>query len=143
MNKKTTIYLVFVTLLALLLNLVFTLYFLDLGRLLSFIGVDSTGFVVFIISLSTFAAISSFLFSEVIARFMLGVTLIKQPCSERGSCSTRWKTCALSRFRALPSKRSPLRLTVTTAKRPGARSWKSAIQSGPENSCGRDPCCEI
>lgn len=79
MNKKTTIYLVFVTLLALLLNLVFTLYFLDLGYLLSFIGVDSTGFIIFIASISLFAAISSFLFSEVIARFMLGVTLIKQP----------------------------------------------------------------
>ena len=79
MNKKTTIYLVFVTLLALLLNLGFALYFLDLGYFLTLIGVDVGGFIGLIVFISVLGAVSSFLFSEVIARFMLGVTLIKQP----------------------------------------------------------------
>ena len=70
---------VFVTLLALLLNLVLALYFLDLEYLLSFIGLDTTWFIGLIIFISILGAMSSFLFSEMIARFMLGVTLIKHP----------------------------------------------------------------
>ena len=79
MNKKATFFLVFVTLLALLLNLVFALYFLDLKNFLTFIGVDIGWFIGLITFFSVLGAISSFLFSEMIARFMLGVTLIKQP----------------------------------------------------------------
>ena len=67
------------TLLALLLNLGFALYFLDLGYFLTLIGVDVGGFIGLIVFISVLGAVSSFLFSEVIARFMLGVTLIKQP----------------------------------------------------------------
>ena len=79
MNEKTTFYLGFVTLLALLLNLVFVLQVLDFGRFLTLIGIDVGWFIAIIISISILGALSSFLFSEMIARFMLGVTLIKQP----------------------------------------------------------------
>ncbi len=79
MNKKTTFYLVFVTLLALLLNLGVALYFLDLEYFLTLIGIDAGGFIGLIAFISVSGAISSFLFSEMIARFTLGVTLIKQP----------------------------------------------------------------
>jgi len=79
MNKNITIYLVFVTLLALLFNLFFVLFFLDFESVLSLIGINSTWFVRVVITISILGAISSFLFSEIIARFMLGVTLIKQP----------------------------------------------------------------
>lgn len=79
MNKKTTISLIFVTLLALLLNLAFVVYFLDFEHFLTFLGIDSGWFIGLIALFSILGAISSFLFSEMIARFMLGVTLIKQP----------------------------------------------------------------
>lgn len=79
MNKKTTIYLAFVTLLALLLNLGFALYFLDLEYFLTLVGIDAGGFIGLIAFISVLGAVTSFLFSEMIARFMLGVTLIKQP----------------------------------------------------------------
>ena len=79
MNKKITIYLVFVTLLALLLNLSFTLYYLELESFLPHIGISTVWFIAVITFIAILGAISSFLFSEVIARFMLGVTLIKQP----------------------------------------------------------------
>ena len=78
-NKKTTIYMVFVTLLALLLNLALVLYFLDITSILSFIGLDTAWFIGLIVFVSIIGATISFLFSEMIARFMLGVTLIKQP----------------------------------------------------------------
>jgi len=79
MKKKTTIYLIFVTLLALLLNLGLALYFLDLEYFLTLIGIDVGGFIGLIVFISVLGALSSFLFSEMIARFMLGVTLINQP----------------------------------------------------------------
>lgn len=79
MNKKTTIFLVFVTMLALLLNLSFAVYFLDFEYFLTFLSIDSGRFIGLIAFFSILGAISSFLFSEMIARFMLGVTLIKQP----------------------------------------------------------------
>lgn len=79
MKKNTTIYLVFVTLLALLLNLGLALYFLDLKYFLTLIGIDVAGFIGLIVFISVLGAVSSFLFSEMIARFMLGVTLINQP----------------------------------------------------------------
>lgn len=79
MNKKMTIYLIFVTLLALSLNLYFTLHIFDFKYFLSLIGLDTAWFIGAICGISILGAISSFLFSEMIARFMLGVTLIKQP----------------------------------------------------------------
>ena len=81
MIKNMTIYLVFVSLLALFLNLGFALYILDMEYLLNLVGIDTHWFINFVILLSIFGAVSSFLFSEIIARFMLGVTLIKQPSS--------------------------------------------------------------
>lgn len=79
MNKKTTFYLVFVTLLALLLNLAFALYILDMGYFLTLFKVDLDWFVSLVIFVAILGASVSFIFSEMIARFMLGVTLIKQP----------------------------------------------------------------
>lgn len=79
MNKKITIYLVFVTLLALLLNLGFALHFLELEYFLTLLGIEAGWFIGFVAFVSLFGAVSAFLFSEMIARFMLGVTLIKQP----------------------------------------------------------------
>ena len=79
MNKKTTFYLLFVTLLALLLNLGLALYILDMGYFLTFLGVEIKWFISFIMFVAIVAAFTSFMFSEVIARFTLGVTLIRQP----------------------------------------------------------------
>ena len=81
MIKNMTIYLVFVSLLALFLNLGFALYILDMEYLLNLLGIDTHWFINFVILMSILGAVSSFLFSEIIARFMLGVTLIKQPSS--------------------------------------------------------------
>lgn len=81
MNKKTTFYLVFVTLLALLLNLGFSLYFLEMGYILNIFGIEFSWFISFILFIAIFGASTSFIFSEMIARFMLGVTLIKQPAT--------------------------------------------------------------
>jgi len=78
-NKKTTFYLVFVTLLALLLNLAFSLYFLEIAAILSVFGLGIDGFIGLVLFLAIFGALSSFIFSELIARLMLGVTLIKHP----------------------------------------------------------------
>lgn len=78
-NKKTTFYLVFVTLLALLLNLGFSLHFLEISTILSAFGLGLGGFVSLVLFLAIFGAVTSFIFSELIARFMLGVTLIKHP----------------------------------------------------------------
>lgn len=79
MNKKMTFYLVFVTLLALLLNLGFALYILEMGYFLALLNVDASWFISSIVFVAILGASSSFIFSEMIARFMLGVTLIKQP----------------------------------------------------------------
>lgn len=78
-NKKTTFYLVFVTLLALLLNLGFSLYFFEMGAILSVLGMGLDRVIGLVLFLAIFGALSSFIFSEVIARLMLGVTLIKHP----------------------------------------------------------------
>lgn len=78
-NKNTSVFLVFVTMLALLLNLGLALYFLDLEYFLTLIGIDAGGFIGLIALISVLGAICSFLFSEMIARFMLGVTVIRQP----------------------------------------------------------------
>lgn len=79
MNKKTTFSLVFVTLLALLINLGFALYIIDLAYFLTLIEIDLDWFIASIILVAIMGAGISFIFSELIARFMLGVTLIKQP----------------------------------------------------------------
>ncbi len=79
MNKKTTFYLVFVTLLALLLNLGVALYILDLGSFLKLFDVSVELFISLIILVAILGAAISFIFSEMIACFMLGVTLIKLP----------------------------------------------------------------
>lgn len=79
MNKNTTFYLVFVTLLALLLNLGLTLYILDMGYFLTLFDFNIEWFISIVIFIAILGASVSFIFSEMIARFMLGVTLIKQP----------------------------------------------------------------
>jgi len=80
-NEKATIFLVFVTLLALLLNLGTALYLLDVEYFLTLFSIDSAWFIAVIVSIALFGAVASFLFAEMIARFMLGVTLIKQPAT--------------------------------------------------------------
>lgn len=79
MNKKMTFSLVFVTLLALLLNMGFVLYFLDVGYYLPLLNANSEWFISFVVFVAILGAFSSFIFSQMFARFMLGVTLIKQP----------------------------------------------------------------
>jgi len=79
MNKKMTFYLVFVTLLALLLNLGFSLYILEMWSILNLLSIQLGWFISFILFIAILGASSSFIFAEMIARFMLGVTLIKQP----------------------------------------------------------------
>ncbi len=79
MIKKTTFYLVFVTLLALLLNLAFSLYILNFNSFLKLINIEPMSFIQVVIFIALAGAAISFVFAEVIARFMLGVTLIKQP----------------------------------------------------------------
>lgn len=78
-NKNSTFYLVFVTLLALLLNLGFALYLVDVGYLLTLLKININEFIEIIIFIAIVGGSISFIFSEMIARFMLGVTLIKQP----------------------------------------------------------------
>lgn len=79
MNKKTTFYLVFVTLLALLLNMWLSLHILDFASVLAFFSLDMYDFIGFVIAIAVIGAALSFLFSEMIARFTLGVTLVKSP----------------------------------------------------------------
>ncbi len=81
MNKKTIFSLVFVTLLALLLNLGLTLYVLDMGYFLKFFNIDVERFIRFVVFIAILGASISFVFSKVIAHFMLGVTLIKRPAT--------------------------------------------------------------
>ena len=65
--------------LAMLLNLNASLYLLDFEPLLNFLELDKN-LIMGIISLTAiFGSICAFLFSAMIARFMVGVTLIKQP----------------------------------------------------------------
>ncbi|MDH5601719.1 MAG: zinc metalloprotease HtpX [Gammaproteobacteria bacterium] len=79
MNKKTTFYLLFVTLLALSLNLGFSLYFLEISTILHVFDLGLGGFISLVLFLAILGAVSSLVFSEMIARLMLGVTLIKYP----------------------------------------------------------------
>ena len=79
MNQNKTFYLIFVTLLALLLNLGLTLYVFEIGHFLAQLSIKTGWFIVGIVLIAIVGAFSSFIFSEMIARFMLGVTLIKQP----------------------------------------------------------------
>lgn len=81
MNKKTTFYLVFVTLLALLLNLGISLYILDIGTFLMLANIEPISFIKAVFFIAIIGAACSFIFAEMIARFMLGVTLIKQPAT--------------------------------------------------------------
>lgn len=81
MNKKTTFYLLFVTLLALLLNLGLALHFLNFDYFLKPIGADIEAAITLVVIVAIIGAISSFAFSDMIARFTLGVTLIKQPAT--------------------------------------------------------------
>ncbi len=80
-NKKAAIYLLFVTLLALLLNLGAVLYLLDAEYFLDLFSIDVMWFIITIVSVALLGAVISFIFAEMIARFMLGVTLIKQPAT--------------------------------------------------------------
>ena len=79
MIKKTIFYLVFVTLLALFLNLTFTLYVLDINAFLKLINIEPISVIQAVLFIAITGAVASFIFSEMIARFMLGVTLIQQP----------------------------------------------------------------
>jgi len=78
-NKKTTFYLLFVTLLALLLNLGLSLFLLDMEYFLKLLSIEADSFIYLILSVAILAAVVAFIFSAVIARFMLGLTLIKRP----------------------------------------------------------------
>lgn len=81
MNKKTTFYLIFVTLLALLFNLGLALYILDMGYFLKLFSLDAEWFIRLVVFVAILGASGSLVFSKIIARFMLGVTLIKQPAT--------------------------------------------------------------
>lgn len=81
MSKKITLSLFFVTLLALFLNLSLAREFLNLDSLLSLVNIDPVWFISIVMFVSIIGAVCSFIFSDIIARFMLGVTLIKQPSS--------------------------------------------------------------
>ena len=65
--------------LALLLNVFLTLYFFGFTHNFKEVGIEVKWFITLIPLLSMVGAVSSFLFAKLIARFMLGVTLIKQP----------------------------------------------------------------
>jgi len=78
-NKKTTFYLLFVTLLALLFNLGLSLFLMNMESFLKLLSIETDTFIYFIISIAILAAFVAFIFSEMIARFILGVTLIKEP----------------------------------------------------------------
>jgi heat shock protein HtpX len=78
---KTTVYLLFVTLLALWLNLTLALSSLNMGYFLSLINIDIDRFVTFIILIAIIGAFASLVFSVIIARFSLNVTLITQASS--------------------------------------------------------------
>jgi len=79
MNKITTFYLIFVTLLALLLNLGFSLYVLDMWSFLKLFSIQLDWFISLILFVAILGASGSFVFAEMIAHFMLGVTQIKHP----------------------------------------------------------------
>lgn len=79
MNKKTTFYLVFVTLLALLLNVGISLHFLN-TEFLSF-QMNNERIIFFIVLFACISTTVSFVFSKVIARYVLGITLIRQPAT--------------------------------------------------------------
>ncbi|MFK5913490.1 MAG: protease HtpX [Woeseiaceae bacterium] len=78
-NKKTTFYLVFVTLLALLANVFISLNILGVEHVLSFTHIGFSNLIFIILFISLTGAFSAFIFADLIARFMLGVTLIQQP----------------------------------------------------------------
>lgn len=80
-NKKATIYLIFVTLLALLLNLGTALYLLEVEYFLALFSIEPAWIITTIVSVALVGAVTSFIFAKMIARFMLGVTLIKQPAT--------------------------------------------------------------
>ncbi|MCW8899507.1 MAG: zinc metalloprotease HtpX [Gammaproteobacteria bacterium] len=79
MNEKSTFFLVFVTLLALLLNLGFSLYIIEIWSILKIFNIQFAWLIGLIFFVAILGASASFVFSEMIARLMLGVTLIKQP----------------------------------------------------------------
>ena len=65
--------------LALWLNLALSIQFFEFGLFLELININSNDFMSVIGLIAIVGAISAFLFSVMIARFMVGVTLIKQP----------------------------------------------------------------
>lgn len=81
MNKFFTLPLFFVTLLALFLNLCLVLEVLRLSDLFVIINSESNWFIGSILCFALFAALTVFVFSEKIARFVLGVAPIHQPSS--------------------------------------------------------------
>lgn len=93
MNKNTAFYLVFVTLLALLLNLGLALYILDIDYFLKLADIDIVEFISLVVIVAIIGASISFAFSEMIARFMLGVTLIKKP----GTYLEKWLFTSVER----------------------------------------------
>lgn len=79
MNKKTSLFLFFVTMLALLLNVAFSLAIFRLDDLLRQINLDSDNFIYMVMATGLTGAIGALFFSVMIARFMVGVTLIRVP----------------------------------------------------------------
>ncbi len=78
-KKKMTFYLVFVTLLALLLNLQFLLHVFNPEPFLATIGLSGSSLIYLFLGIAMLGGISSVIFSGLIARFTLGVTLIEVP----------------------------------------------------------------
>ncbi len=92
-NKKMTFYLVFVTLLALLLNLGLMFAVFDLSPLLHSLALEPIVVVYVLLSLALAGGIGAFVFSALIARWMLGVTLIQQP----GTYLEKWLFASVER----------------------------------------------
>lgn len=79
MNKKASLFLFFVTMLALLLNVTLSLSVIGFDVILNTINIEAKTIIFSIALLGMTGAICSVLFSVVIARFMVGVTLIRKP----------------------------------------------------------------
>ena len=79
LNKNITFYLFFVTLLALLLNLGISVYIFEFQSFLAMFHIPASWFISVILLIAILGAFGSLLFSALIVRFMLGVTLIREP----------------------------------------------------------------
>ena len=79
MNKKTSLFLFFVTMLALWLNVAFSLAFFGVDYVLRQVNFDIDQYIYTVMGIGLTGAIGAVFFSAMIARFMVGVTLIRVP----------------------------------------------------------------